>query len=68
MWGVVSMPPAAWEYILMKTDLYTIPVVIYPRTYVLAALGGILFILAAHLVTARGIGRLDLAEALKNRD
>lgn len=51
-----------------STDLFTMPVVIYPMTYVWAALGGILFIAAAHLLAVRGVRGLDLVNVLKNGD
>ncbi len=52
----------------VSTDLYTLPIVIYPQTYLFAALGGIVFIMAAHFLAARGISRLELVEVLKNSD
>lgn len=52
----------------VSTDLMTLPVVIYPITYVFAAMGGIFFILAAHLFAVRGIKKLEMVEVLKNRD
>lgn len=52
----------------VSTDLYTIPIVIYPQTYLFSALGGVLFIMAAHFLAARGIQRTDLIEVLKNSD
>lgn len=52
----------------VSSDIFTIPVVVYPQTYLLSALGGIIFISVAHLLTVRGIKRLDLVEALKNKD
>ncbi|MCX5780724.1 MAG: FtsX-like permease family protein [Firmicutes bacterium] len=50
----------------VSTDLYSLPVVIYPRTYLFAALGGIIFILMAHFFSVRGIKDLDLVAALKS--
>ena len=50
----------------ITTDLYTLPVIIYPRTYLYAAIGGIVFILLAHQFSVRGIKDLDLVEALKS--
>jgi putative ABC transport system permease protein len=52
----------------VSTDLFTLPVVVYPLTYVLSAAGGIFFIMVAHLFAAKGVKRLDLVEVLKNRD
>ncbi|RYD03532.1 hypothetical protein N752_19180 [Desulforamulus aquiferis] len=52
----------------VSTDLFTFPVVIYPSTYLLSALGGLFFILVAHRMASRGVSKLDLVEVLKNRD
>jgi putative ABC transport system permease protein len=52
----------------VSTDLFTMQVVIYPLTYFFSALGGVFFIMMAHLLAARGVGRLDLVDVLKNRD
>ncbi len=52
----------------VSTDLYSLPVVIYPRTYVLAAIGTVLFIVAAHLFSVRGIKSMDLVSVLKSPD
>ena len=57
-----------WYIKATSTDLYTIPVVIYPKTYLFSALGGILFIALAHLLTVRGVGKLDLVDVLKDRE
>ncbi|MBE0466629.1 MAG: ABC transporter permease [Candidatus Desulforudis sp.] len=51
-----------------STDLYSLPVIISAQSYVLAALGGILFILVAQRFIARGVRRLDLVDVLKNKD
>jgi len=50
----------------ITTDLYTLPVIIYPRTYILASVGAICFVFLAHQFSVRGIKDLDLAEALKS--
>jgi len=50
------------------SDLYTLPVVVYPLTYGLSALGGAAFVMVAHRLAVRGIGRLDLVETLKTKD
>ncbi|GBF35062.1 ABC-type antimicrobial peptide transport system [Desulfocucumis palustris] len=52
----------------ISTDLFTMPVVVYPLTYFLSALGGTLFIITAHLLASRGVKKLDLVDVLKNRD
>lgn len=50
----------------VTTDLYTLPVIIYPRTYLFAGLGTIIFIFLAHKLSLQGIRKMDLAEALKS--
>jgi putative ABC transport system permease protein len=57
-----------WYVQGVSTDLYTLPIVIYPQTYFFSALGGIVFITVAHFLAARGISRLELVEVLKNSD
>lgn len=70
MGGLLGLPfgrYVAQAYIQsVSTDLYTLPVIIYPRTYLFAALGGIIFIVTAHFLAVRGIKELDLVEALKS--
>lgn len=51
-----------------STELFTIPVIIYPTTYIYSALGALLFIAVAHQLSVRGVRRLDLVEVLKNKD
>lgn len=52
----------------VSTDLFTMQVVVYPMTYFLSALGGVFFIVVAHLLSSRGVKKLDLVDVLKNRD
>ncbi len=52
----------------VSTDLYTLPVIIYPLTYLFSALGGIIFIILAHRFAIKGIKDLDLVATLKNSD
>lgn len=52
----------------LSNELFTLPVIISPMTYVLSALGGIFFIMMAHLFAVRGVKKLDLVDVLKNRD
>ena len=59
------------QAMMTTSDLYstyTFKIVIYPLTYVLSALGGIVFIMAAYKLAVRGIKTLDLVEVLKTRD
>ncbi|MEN6460441.1 MAG: FtsX-like permease family protein [Syntrophomonas sp.] len=52
----------------VNTDLYTLPVIIYPLTYVFAAVGGIVFTMLAHQLALKGLKKLNLVEILKNTD
>ncbi len=52
----------------VNTDLYSLPVIIYPATYVYAVLGSFFFIIVAHLLAVRGVKQLQLVEVLKNKD
>ncbi|NMA14791.1 MAG: FtsX-like permease family protein, partial [Clostridia bacterium] len=52
----------------LSTDLYTLPLVIYPATYAFSALGGAIFIAGALIFTVRGVRDLDLVDVLKDRD
>lgn len=52
----------------VSTDLFTMPVIIYPTTYIYSALGGFFFIIVAHLLAVRGVRQLQLVEVLKNKD
>lgn len=51
-----------------STDMFTMPVIIYPTTYIFSALGGFFFIIVAHLLAVRGVKQLQLVEVLKNKD
>ncbi|WP_027363653.1 ABC transporter permease [Desulfotruncus alcoholivorax] len=52
----------------VSTDLFTMPAIIYPTTYIYSALGGFFFIMVAHLLAVRGVRQLQLVEVLKNKD
>jgi putative ABC transport system permease protein len=52
----------------VSTDLYTLPVVIYPRTYIMALLAAGIFVFVAHLFSVRKIKKIDLVEALKSAE
>lgn len=56
---------------MMRSEAYTLysfEVVIYPLTYVLSALGGILFVTVAYRFAVKNVLKLDLVEVLKTRD
>lgn len=50
-----------------STEIYTIPALIEPSTYVIAAIVTIVFVAIAQLATIRKIHDIDFIEALKNR-
>ncbi len=52
----------------VSTDLFTFIAVVFPRTYLLASIGGMGFVVLAFILGFRGLERLDFAETLKARD
>ncbi len=50
------------------TEQFTLPVIIYPATYLFSAIGGIIFVMVAHYFAVRGIRELDLVATMKNTD
>ncbi|HPF20209.1 MAG TPA: FtsX-like permease family protein, partial [Syntrophomonas sp.] len=52
----------------VSTDLYSLPVIIYPRSYLMAALGAVVFVAIGHYLAVRKAGQLDMVEVLKNRE
>jgi len=51
-----------------STDQFSLPVVIYPTTYLFSAIGGIIFVMVAHRFAVREIKNLDMVATLKNTD
>lgn len=51
----------------LSTDLFSIPVIINPSTYIITAVATFFFVVIAQLATARKIYRLNFIDALKNR-
>jgi putative ABC transport system permease protein len=51
-----------------STDVFTFQAVIYPLTYVMAALGGILFVAMAYRLAVKSVKTIDIVEVLKTRD
>ena len=51
-----------------STDLYSFPVIIYPRTYLIVAALTIVFVWMGLQLANRKVGQLDMVEALKNQD
>lgn len=69
---ILGMPCGHWlvkTYVeSASTDQFSLPVVIYPATYIFAAIGGIIFVMIAHRFAVRGLRGLDMVSALKNTD
>lgn len=51
-----------------STDIFTMPMVFSPPTYLISALGGVVFVAVAYLMVAKGVKRLELVDVLKNKD
>lgn len=52
----------------VSNDLFTMPVVIYPTTYLYAAVGGFIFIIVGHFFAVKGVESLNLVEVLKSKE
>lgn len=52
----------------VEYDMWIIPLVVYPDSYVWAVLGGLVFVLLGQWFAGRGIKSLDTVELLKNID
>lgn len=53
---------------LVPEDLMALPLVIFPKTYILAAATVALFVALAQLANRRRISRMDLVEVMKSRE
>lgn len=51
----------------VSTEIYSIPAIIAPSTYVIATIATVIFVGVAQLATIRKIHNLNLMDALKNR-
>jgi len=61
----------AYIYSAMRSEVYSVysmQIVIYPMTYLISAVSGVLFIAIAYWLAVKNIIRLDLVEVLKARD
>ena len=52
----------------VSTDLYSLPVIIYPRSYLMAAIGAVVFVVIGQYLALRKSRELDMVEVLKNRE
>lgn len=52
----------------VNTDFFSLPAIIYPRTYILAAAAALVFVWIGQQLAIRKVRELDMVEALKNRD
>ncbi len=51
----------------VSTELFAIPVILNPSSYIITAIATVIFVLIAQLATIRKIHNLDFMEALKDR-
>ena len=51
----------------LSADLYSIPLILEPSTYIITGIATIIFVIIAQLATARKIYNLNFLDALKNR-
>jgi putative ABC transport system permease protein len=69
---IIGMPlgmyMAAQILKLMPEDMISLPLVIFPKTYVLAAATVAMFVILAQLANMRRISRMDLVEVMKSRE
>lgn len=69
---LLGMPFGKWLVTVyvqsVSTDQFSLPVIIYPTTYLFAAIGGIIFVIVAHRFAVKGIKELDMVAALKSTD
>lgn len=71
--GIAIGLPAGWAlgaaYVAsVNTDLFSMPVIIYPRTYAAAAAASLAFIAIGQFMANRRIKELNMVEVLKNQD
>jgi len=57
-----------WYVAAISTESFSFPVVVYPRTYIVSGIIGVLFVLVAHWFASRGIKHIEPTELLKNND
>jgi putative ABC transport system permease protein len=51
----------------ISTEIYTIPAIILPSTYIIALVATLIFVAIAQLATYKKIQNLNFMDALKNR-
>jgi putative ABC transport system permease protein len=51
----------------VSTEIYSIPILISPSTYIISGVATVLFVIIAQLATLRKIHNINFMEALKNR-
>jgi putative ABC transport system permease protein len=49
-------------------DVMSLPLVVFPKTYILAAATVAMFVILAQLANMRRISRMDLVEVMKSRE
>lgn len=71
--GLVLGLPMGWLMVqayvkAVSTDLYVMPAVVYPKTYLWAAAGGLIFVIVSYYLARRSVLSLNMVEVLKDRD
>jgi putative ABC transport system permease protein len=70
--ALLGLPLGLWLIILLleeySTELYRIPLVIRPSTFIIAMILSVVFTWLSHLLTQRAINRSDWREALNARE
>lgn len=72
MFGIILGIPIGYGMIKametsISTDIYTIPAIILPSTYIIALIATLIFVAIAQYATYRKIRHLNFIDALKNR-
>ncbi len=52
----------------VSTEMYTMPMVVYPETYLQSAFVALIFVMIGYFFTVRRVKKLDLVEVLKDRE
>ncbi|NLV16624.1 MAG: FtsX-like permease family protein [Syntrophomonadaceae bacterium] len=67
--GLPSGKAVATAYLASATtEMYSLPAVIYPRSYLMVAIVAFIFVWLGQNLSIRKAGKLDMVEVLKNRE
>lgn len=75
LWVMAILPGMAFGRVMcgiinkaFSNDMFSLELIIYPRTYLMTIAGVLLCVILAQLATKRNIRRLDMVEVLKSRE